>query len=167
MFQWQIQFGRRDWALIFWTAFSQAAMAWIMAAGGMVYAPIPMFTAAIVAGILFKSWPGKAALAGFLAGLAGGAWAEWAFHVVRIQKQFMNWSQLSGSEQFWLSMTEMLLYAAFLSFFAAFVSWGTHKEDRSGMKKGTEPEIDFNSREDFPDEVPKVELPIFKDESEN
>ncbi len=165
MFQGQIQFMRRDWALMFWAAFSQAFMAWFMAAGGMVYAPIPMFTAAVVAGFLFKSRPQQAAVAGFLAGLAGGALAEWAFHVVRIQKEFMNWSQLSGSEQFWLSIAEMLLYAAFLSFFAAFVSWGTHREKRI-EKKETDPERGFNPSESLPDEIPKVELPLFKDESE-
>ncbi len=169
MFQWQVKFVRRDWGLMFWTAFTQAAIAWFMAAGGMVYAPIPMFTAAVMAGFLFKSRPGHAALAGFLAGLAGGALAEWAFHAVRVQKQFMNWSQLSGSEQFWLSMAEMLLYAAFLSFFAAFVSWGTHREKKTEEKKEQQqsPEMGFNPMESLPEEIPNVELPLFKDESEN
>jgi len=131
----------------------------MMGTVGMVYPPVPMFAAAALAGYFFRGRPQPAALAGAIAGLAGGLIAERAYHLVRVNKAMMNWTELSGWEQVGLSAAEMLLYTSLLSFFAAFISWGMHKEQPAEDVKPVT--ADFGKPKEL-----KVELPLFKPEPE-
>ncbi|MEW6516182.1 MAG: hypothetical protein AB1439_04670 [candidate division FCPU426 bacterium] len=124
----RVHFKSSDWSATFWIASVQAATAWVMTFLDVVYAPIPMFAAALAAGFFFRGRPREASLAGALAGLTGGGLAEWAFHAVRVQNRLLNWGQMPGNEQMGLAIAEMFLYASLLSFFAAFFGWSTGKE---------------------------------------
>ncbi|MCK5241013.1 hypothetical protein KAR34_01055 [bacterium] len=158
----------KDWKAVAWIGLTQVNVAWVMALLDVVYAPIPMFVAAVVAGFLFKGRPKHASLGAAMAGVLGGWLAEWAFHTVRIQNRVMNWAQLDSSEQLGLAAAEMLLYAALLSFFAAFFSWGTSK-DTSAEDKGESPasvqptEPMYSPLEA---EQPEVDIPLFKEDPE-
>jgi hypothetical protein len=156
----QLKLTGRDWMAVLLVAVCQAAVAWLMALLGLVYAPVPMFAAAILAGIIFKGRPQTASLAGALAGLGGGILAERAYHYVRMAKVIMNWSELSSPEQFGLSLAEMLLYTSLLSFFAAFISWGTHREAKMELEKPVSKRTPYGSQD------LKVDLPLFKAEDE-
>ena len=151
----RVQFKGSDWGAIFWIALVQAATAWVMTFLDVVYAPIPMFAAAVAAGFFFRGRPREGSLAGALAGLTGGGLAEWAFHVVRIQNRLLEWGQLSGNEQLGLSIAEMFWYASLLSFFAAFFSWSAAKES---AKKDSGPAGGTRSREMRAQEVPDLPL---------
>ncbi|MCD4812178.1 hypothetical protein K8S19_00575 [bacterium] len=158
----------KDWGAFFWIVMTQALTAWIMAFIDLVYAPIPMFAAAIVAGLYFRGRPRAASLAGAMAGLVGGIAAEWAFHVVRVQNRIMNWAQMESAEQLGLAIAELFLYASLLSFFAAFFSWGTAKEppvlssvDELTTDNRIEPLYSPAEKE-----IPQVDIPIFKPEDE-
>lgn len=163
--KYHVEFKSSDWGGMVWIAFTQISIAWIMAFADLVYAPIPMFAAAVVAGFLFRGRPREASLAGALAGLLGGGLVEWAFFVVRIQNRVLNWAQLNSNEQLGLAIAEMFLYASLLSFFAAFFSWGTSKEAAKSVET-TEPDDSktpsyAKMMED--QNTPKVDLPIFKE----
>ncbi|MBN1596459.1 hypothetical protein JW933_11085 [candidate division FCPU426 bacterium] len=157
----------KDWIAVLWIGITQAAAAWLMSLLDVVYAPIPMFAAAVVGGFLFKGHPKQASLGGAMAGLLGGGLAEWAFHTVRIQNRLLNWSQMAANEQFGLAVAEMIFYAALLSFFTAFFSWGTHKEEPS-----VQPEAAFSVRPTEPmyspaeSDEPAVNIPLIKEDAD-
>jgi hypothetical protein len=165
----RVQFKSSDWGAVFWIAAVQAATAWIMTFLDVVYAPIPMFTAALAAGFFFRGRPREASLAGALAGLTGGGMAEWAFHVVRIQNRLLEWGQLASNEQLGLAIAEMFLYASLLSFFAAFFGWSTTKESAArtadsgsaGGPKSREPRREERGIKDLPlmSEIPQPKQP--------
>jgi len=165
----KVQLTEKDWVAIMWIGLTQISAAWIMALWDLVYAPIPMFAAAVVAGFLFKGRPKEASLAGALAGLLSGGFAEWAFHVVRIQNRILTWAQLKGNEQLGLAIAEMLLYASLLSFFAAFFSWGASKEETDSVLEKENIEDD-QPKEPLYSPVEKdqlkVDMPLFKEETE-
>lgn len=100
-------------------------MAWLMAVINMLYPPIPMFIAALAAGMLFRGRAAEAARAGALAGLAAGLPAEWIYFSQRSKLLADAWAGVSFWEAVGLGLAEGLLYAALLAFFAAFISWST------------------------------------------
>lgn len=57
-------------------AATQALVAWLMSMLTIVYAPIPMLSAAVIGGLVFKGSPKQASLTGALAGLTGGVFTE-------------------------------------------------------------------------------------------
>lgn len=113
----------REYLWIFIIAGVLLAVALLMTAAGLLYPPIPMFLAAITAGIFFRGRPPEAARAGALAGLAGGVPAEAFYFNLRAHLAGSAWSGIGFWEKAGLGLAELLLYAALLSFFAAFVSW--------------------------------------------
>lgn len=157
----RVHFKTSDWGAVFWIAAVQASVAWVMTFLDVVYAPIPMFTAAVIAGLFFRGRPREASLGGALAGLTGGGLAEWAFHVVRVQNRLLEWGQMPGNEQLGLAIAEMFLYASLLSFFAAFFGWSISKESTPRDDGG--PSGGSKSREARPQNREMQDLPLMSE----
>lgn len=155
---------------------TQVAFAWTMAAVGWVYPPVPMFLAAVVAGVLYQGRPAAAARVGLWSTAALGWLAEPAYISVRTLQGTAIWETNTPWEGFWLAVAEVLLYAALLSFFSAFIAWGTSSQVRTSERPDPFPSRSASrpdSRDDIPfdphdeDTTPSPSLPMFRSEPQD
>ena len=102
---------------------TQAGTALLLGFFNLVYPPLAMFAAAVVAGLSFRGRPGTAARIGVAVGLLGGFFAEWVFFVVRLRTRPGLWRDWTMLERLGITAGEWIMYAALLAFFAAFFAW--------------------------------------------
>jgi len=135
----------------------QILAAWLMAAWlNRAYPPVPMFLAAIAAGLLYQGRPQYAARSGLLAGAALGWMVEWAYIHVRMADSVSEWRVMNPWEWLGLAASEIVLYTALLGFFAAFIAWGINSQKKipaEATAPAPDPEvprepIPFNPAED-------------------
>lgn len=123
-----------DSGIVLLVAAIQIGLAWSMRWFNIVYAPLPMFLAAVAGGLLIKGIPKRASVVGALAGLVGGTFSEIAYHLERME-HYLSWIQLTPVERLWLGIAEIILYASLQSFFMAFFSWSTHHYNNSSRAR--------------------------------
>lgn len=155
---------------------TQAVLAWTMAAIGWVYPPVPMFLAALLAGVLYHGRPSAAARGGLWSTAALGWLAELAYVSVRTLQGTAIWETSTPWEGFWLAVAEVMLYAALLSFFSAFIAWGTSSQvraperpapapARSSSRSASRDEVPFDPHDE--DTAPSPSLPMFRPEPQD
>ncbi len=155
---------------------TQAVLAWTMAAIGWVYPPVPMFLAAVLAGVLYHGRPAAAARGGLWSTAALGWLAELAYVSVRTLQGTAIWETSTPWEGFWLAVAEVLLYAALLSFFRAFIAWGTSSQvraperpspapARSSSRSASRDEIPFDPHDE--DSAPAPSQPMFRSDPQD
>jgi hypothetical protein len=118
---------KRDGWWVTLMAVAYIGTAWLLAGGQWVYPPIPMFTSALVGGWLFRGRPQTAVRASLWTGLVWSWLAEWAYFYVRLSDPAGTWAKTGFWECLGLGAAEVTLYTALLSFFAAFIAWGSEK----------------------------------------
>ncbi len=155
------------WTLLIAVAF--AGSAWIMASWQWVYPPIPMFIAAVMGGWLFRGRPQSAARASLWVGFLWSWIAEWAYFSVRLNDSNGIWAKTEVLERFGLGIAEITLYTALLSFFTAFIAWGSDQAKATAMEPVAEAgstqtlaklEVPFQPEEtEKPNPIPMITIP--------
>jgi hypothetical protein len=139
----------RDIGMFFLVGLCQVSAAWVMAAWQAVYPPIPMFLAAVLAGALYRGRPRAAAWYGIIAGVGLGWLAEVAYVFTRFRLPDSGWQAMQPGEGLALGAAEMVLYAALLGFFAAFISWGGARYKSQDVRPAEAPEDELQQAVPF------------------
>ncbi len=139
------------WTVLIITVY--AGSAWLMAMGGWVYPPVPMFLAALLGGWFFRGRPQSAARASLWVGFMWGWVAEWAYFYVRLNETTGTWLNVDVLERFGLGFAEITLYTALLSFFSAFIAWGSDQTSSAVRSESL-----TSSVENHP--ITKMEIPF-------